>query len=481
MKIRETISRQVIDPETRKRWISIAYMALTCAMLLHHVYVTMYFATVESGAIPFRFLWIFLAGATFFLGRMWKDPCSWLLTVLLLMKFLRIAIPMPEEIREIQTIYELCVYAFFLCYGAGRALNAKDRKTLVKAFCGLWTAAMTVYACIGLYTVWTGTVVHNLGTKSFYIHASEERLWPIYHPVEAGTLTAVSIGVALAGFFLTERKALRVLYIPAGILIFLTGAFCVSRTGYVLTAAGISAALCVVLVERVWKKPRKGFGFTLLRLAAACAVFAALTLGLILIQQKMVPAYTALRSRGGLISTAAAEAVDAGTELGNRAFVTDEGADGFLTGRLTIWIHVCSGMDHYPIYLLIGQGVLNPMEHINGFIRYGNGMGTIYHLHSTFIQTLWESGIPGFLVFTAFFGFFAWNALRLITDRSAPLWQRMIPIPAMLCWLADLVDCTGYCNFGKPPMTILYFFTGLTIAIARERRKKKKQTGAEKA
>ena len=63
------------------------------------------------------------------------------------------------------------------------------------------------------------------------------------------------------------------------------------------------------------------------------------------------------------------------------------------------------------------------------------------------------------------------------------MWERMLFLPAALCWLADMVDCTGYCNWGKPPMTILYFFTGLTIAAARERRKQKKknQTGAEKA
>ena len=40
--------------------------------------------------------------------------------------------------------------------------------------------------------------------------------------------------------------------------------------------------------------------------------------------------------------------------------------------------------------------------------------------------------------------------------------------------LADMVDVAGYCNYGKPPMTILYLFTGLTIAIARENRKQKK-------
>ena len=53
-----------------------------------------------------------------------------------------------------------------------------------------------------------------------------------------------------------------------------------------------------------------------------------------------------------------------------------------------------------------------------------------------------ESGIPGFLLFAAFFGIFAWNAFLLLRDRRLPMWQRILPIPAALCWLADMADCT---------------------------------------
>jgi len=125
---------------------------------------------------------------------------------------------------------------------------------------------------------------------------------------------------------------------------------------------------------------------------------------------------------------------------------------------------------------LIGTGVHDPMHHINYYIRYGLALPYIYHFHSTFIQTLWESGIPGFLLFTAFFGIFLWNAFLLFRNRKLPFWQRLIPLPAFLCWLADMVDVAGYCNWGKPPMTLLYLFAGLTIAFAREMRKGEKQS-----
>jgi hypothetical protein len=472
-------------------------MVLTCLMMMHHVYVTIFFATVESGAITFRYPWVFLAGATFLMGRMWKDRCCRLLTALLLIKILRVAIPMPAEAWELQSIWWLCIYAFYVCYGAGRALNRKDRETLVRWFCGLWTLAMTVFACLGLYAVLNNAEIPNLGTSGFYVHPSEHRLWPIFHPVEGGAMTAVSIGVAAVGFFMTRRKILRAVYALAAAAMLVAGAFCVSRTSYVLTALGICAPACLLLYEGLQKWQRPGKAFAALRICAVCAAFAMLALGMVFLQMRIVPAVQSLQGKGmPLISAAAAETSGGNAEaeetlpaeetepeegaepagpvtVDTRDFVTNEGFDGFLTGRYEIWFMVCSGISHYPIYALIGQSVYEPMEHLNDFIRGGLALGNVYHLHSTFIQTLWESGIPGFLLFFAFFVIFLRNAWELIRDRSLPAGLRLISMPAMLCWLADMVDMAGYCNWGKPPMTLLYFFTGVTIAIARENRKRR--------
>ena len=477
MTFREKVSRRVIDPETRDRRITWVYMALALLALMHHVYVTVYFPFPENGAIPFRFAWVILAGVTIVLGRMWKDWGSRILTALLLIKILRIAIPAPELVRETQADFENCIYAFYICYGAGRVFSRKDRETFISLFCALWTLAMVVFSCIGLYVVFSGNPVPNLGDRPFEINIYENRLWPVYHPVEAGTMAALSLAVALAGFFITKRKALRALYIPAAVVIFLLNIFCISRTSYILTAMGIGAPVAMLLYELMARRGRQGKTFTLLRTAAAFAAFAGVAALALLLQMKAVPAYNTLRSSGGLISTAAAEGTQpAAVEIIPRAFVTEEGADGFLTGRLAIWIHCCSGISHMPIYALTGAGVYEPMEHINTVIRAGLALQYIYHFHSTFIQTLWESGIPGFLLFVSFFGIFAVNAVRLILNRNLPLWQRLIPLPALLCWLADMVDCSGYCNWGKPPMTLLYLFTGLTVVLARAARETQQQT-----
>lgn len=493
---RETMNIRIMDPAARSRWITWIYTVFTLVMLLHHVYVTIYFPFPENGAIPLRFVWVFWAGVTIVLGRMWKDKCFWILTALLLMKFLRIAIPTPELLSETQTVYEICIYAFYICYGTGRVLGGEDRKRFISLFCALWTLAMVVYACIGLYTAFTGIEVPNLGNRPFTLPANEKRLWPVYHPVEAGTLAALSIAVALIGFFMTKRKVLRWLYFLAMFAIFLLNVFCASRTSYILSAMAIGIVSAMLLYETLQQWKKQGKGFRLLRLGVSFAAFAALTFLLIFVQMRAIPVFNSLKSQD-LISTAAAEETVEGSaestasemsdpaeesteadgnRLGTRAFVSDKGIDGFLTGRLQIWIHCCSGISHYPIYALIGAGVYDPMEHINTFIRYGLALPYIYHFHSTFIQTLWESGIPGFLLFTVFFGIFLWNAFLLFRNRKLSFWQRLIPLPAFLCWLADMVDVAGYCNYGKPPMTLLYLFAGLTIALAHENKKGAKQS-----
>ena len=486
--MKEKICRRIIRPDTRDRRITWVYMIFACAMLLHHVWVTIYFADPENGAFLWAW-WLALAAVTVTLGRMWKDKCFWILTGLLLLKVLRVAVPMPYVLHTwVQGIYAVCLYAFVICYGAGRVLAEKDRKTFIALFCGLWTLAMTVLSCFSLYTVWTGTEIANLGTKSFYINPSENRLWPIYHPVEGGTLASVSLAAAAAGFCLTRRKWVRGLYIPAMVMIFLTGVFCSSRTSYILTAMGVCVPAGMMLYEALCRRGKPGKAFSALRITAACAVYAGLVLAVILLQLRVVPVYNALRGQGGggvsaaLAENAAAaeEASAASAQLSAREFVLNRGADRFLTGRIKIWESVLEALGRNPTRLLWGQSVSEVMGPVNAVLEE-KGLEAVYHTHSTFLQTLWESGIPGFALFFAFFLIFVRNAFGLMADRKAPMWQRLIPVPAALCWIADMADCTGYCNWGKPPMTILYVFAGLTVAIARERRKQKKEEteGAE--
>ena len=470
--MKETIRRRVIDPGTRDRWISVSYMVLACVMLLHHVWVTVHFATPENGALALRFPWVILAGAGFFLGRLWKDKTFWILAALLLLKMLRVAVPMPEKLSDTQTVYELCLYAFGICYAAGRVLDPEDRKRFVSLFCGLWTAAMAALACAGLYAVWNNAVIPNLGNKPIFVEKS--RLWMVYHPVEGGGLASVTVAIAMIGIHLSRRRAVKALYGAAAAVIFLAGVFTNSRTSDILSAFAVSAPVCLAAYE--WRNSGKeSRRQKALRIAGACLLFAVLSLALIVLQTKIMPLYNAVRSRGGawVPSALAEDAAAAAPRLKTREFVLDKGMNGFLTDRVRIWAKALEAMKDKPSLFLTGQSVYRFMEPLREY-----GLASKYHLHSTFMQTLWENGIPGLLLFAGFFGIFAVNAFRLAADRGAPRWMRLLPLPAVLCWMADFVDCTGYCNWGKPAMTVLYFFTGLTIAAALERRKKERMKDA---
>ena len=58
-------------------------------------------------------------------------------------------------------------------------------------------------------------------------------------------------------------------------------------------------------------------------------------------------------------------------------------------------------------------------------------------------------------------------------NRHLPKWQRMITMPAKACHVGDAIECSACTEFGYPPMTILYLFIGLTIAIGKESTKQK--------
>ena len=94
------------------------------------------------------------------------------------------------------------------------------------------------------------------------------------------------------------------------------------------------------------------------------------------------------------------------------------------------------------------------------------------HCHSLYLETIMQTGIPGFLLWLLGIVLLLLNAFRLMKNRNLPMWQRVIALPAMACLVGELAECSACTEFGYPPMTILYLFIGLTIAIGKESSKK---------
>ena len=77
-----------------------------------------------------------------------------------------------------------------------------------------------------------------------------------------------------------------------------------------------------------------------------------------------------------------------------------------------------------------------------------------------------ENGILALLAYVAFMVFFLFRAIRLIRARGIPLWQRLIPFPALALMVSEFVEVTTNVSSGLPTMTIFYLFIGLTGGLA---------------
>ena len=470
------IDSRIIDPVSRYRPISLIYIVFACAMLMHHVYITIHFSSISFGPSIFRIPWIIFGVVSFFLGRMWKDKGFWFLAAWLLLKYLRVAIPDAAHLKKVYNVYQLCFYAFFGCYAIGRVLSEKDRKTFISLFCALWTAAVVVLFSLGLYTAWTGIEIKNLGSKAIRITDGDFRLATVYYPVECGVLASVSIAMALIAISLSRHKAVKTLYLLAIPVMVITGALTVTRMSNITNALVFSFAICYAFSRGktgpagLFKRMPKAA-----RYAVAIAAFAVLSVGLIYVQQKIVPGFNALRTQKGLVirSAMAETAAETGNAIADRPIEFGGGIDTFLNGRITIWKNVLAAMKEDRSLILWGQSTVNIIAPVNE-IRIPNGLYKVYHAHNTLIQAFLENGIPGFLLYFSFLLYFLKNAFQLLWCKTAPTWQRFLPIPTLICWCVDMIDCTGYVNLGRPPMTILYVFAGLTIAVAADYRRQRK-------
>jgi len=465
----QIIGHRIIDSSTRYRAISIAYIIYACIMLMHHVYVTIYFSAVPYGPSVFKIPWIIFVIVSILLGRMWKDKGFWILLALVLLKYLRVAIPIADHLRETMHVYRLCFYAFFGCYSIGRVLSEDDRKTFIQLFSALWTIAVTVLFSLGIYTAWTGIEIKNLGYYSVRIMYG--RLGTVYHPVETGILASISIAIVLVAFCIYKNRIIKCLYLVPVPMFLVVGALTGTRASYILSSLELSFFICMMIFshkkdkQQADEKKQK-----VIKLVLSLSVFIILSVFLIVLQNNITPVFNSLRQQT-VVSAAQNPVPSTDTEFLERQFNLYGNIRSISNGRIDTWRAVLIAAQRQPKIFLWGQSLYNTMAPVDA-IMAEKGWLIVYHTHNTLIQTFLENGIPGLLLFLLFFILFIKNALFLIFNRTTSLWQRLLPLPAVVCWMADMVDCTAYVDFGKPPMTILYVFTGLTIAVSTVMRKK---------
>ncbi len=467
----KTIDRKVLDPETRLRIVTRIYMAVAVLLLLHHVYVTIYHKEVLTGARDLYIPFILFAGASFFMGKLWKDKLFWVFAALLVLKVVRTAMFGDYPVLVSVTYFVLSVYAFFICYAVARVVPREQWKGFLSVLCFLWTAAALVYAAFGLRVAFTGVPVSNLGTEAFTIH-DDHRLYLIYHAVSSGVILSVCMSVAILGCILAKNTFLRLFYAAAALVLFFTCSLTGTRTAFVMSGANLALLLCIPLYDRL--KPGVPQ-----RTPAAVGKYALLFVSLLLVtgtvaflQSRSAGLLQYVQVRGGLLFSAAHAEGDAVLdEINMRGFAFSTEEYGFLNGRFEHWGIVLKAVFSDPETLFLGRSVYDTMLPVND-LRLSEGLLPLYHCHNTFLQYLLENGLPGLLLYCSFVFTFLFHAFRVLTNSALPFWQRALPVCTVLCIMEGLIDNTCHVNFGYPQMTALYLFAGFTVTISRQERDK---------
>ena len=479
----ETVDRKVLDRNTRAKGITYAYMAVAVLLLLHHIYVTVYQKTVLTGARDFYIPFILFAGASIFMGKLWKDKLFWVFAALLVLKIARTAVFGTYALTVSVTYFVLSVYAFFICYAIARVVPRKMWKSFLSVLCFLWTAASVVYAAFGLKVAFTGVPIYNPGTEAFTVNL-DHRLYLIYHAVTSGVILSVCMSMAVLGCILSKNRILRAFYASAAVILFCTCSMTGTRTAFVMSGMNLALMMFIPLYDRL--KPdlsrsrlRAAGKYLLLALALL------LVTGLIAFTQplatNLLPVSEAQATDEAVegavpVDEAAVDTLaEGGTvleEINARGFGFSSEEYGFLNGRFDHWGYVLKTVFEDPSLLFFGDSVYNTMVPVNEY-RASLGLLPLYHCHNTFLQYLLENGIPGLLLYCTFIFTFLFHAWRVLTNRNLLFWQRALPVCAILCVAEGLIDNTCHVNFGYPQMTALYLFAGFTITLSRETRRKK--------
>lgn len=462
----KAVDRKIIDPETRLKGVTVAYIVLAAAALLHHIYVTMYHKYVLTGYTDLGVPLLIFSIITFLFGKLWKDKVSWILLALLCLKYVRSAYEGQQVLNDTTYIYFMSVYAFFGCYGVGRALSRKYWKTFLSAFCCLWTLAALVLASIGLYVIVTRIPIPNFGTEWFTIAGN--RAYFVYEPVTAGIILSICMFVALLGCSLTKKRILQGLYILSSLVFFSAGSFTGTRTAYMLSAFLLALLLYIPLRDRVKPGCPKNAALTAGKYCLLFTVCIAAAVAVAFIHSWSLNLLKGIQLQSGLlVSTAYAETEMSLPEITRRDLQLNAGLSYFLSGRLELWKDTLKILTSGPRNLFIGQSVYNPMDLINNF-RQSQGLMRLSHCHNTFIQIFLENGLPGLILYLSFIVVFVLHAEKLIRNHELPFWQRILPFGTLLCLAEGMVENTCHVTYGYPQMTILYLFAGFTVALSRQ-------------
>ncbi len=316
-----------------------------------------------------------------------------------------------------------------------RATRSRSKPTEPARFMTMLVVAVPLYVVVAL-------VAFALG---YLCLTYKLQRWPWFGSVEnLAVLSAIIAALPTTAFLLAGRHGgmehgLRVLQTLLGLFAtpLMIGALWITYSRGAMLALMLSTLITVALL---WLGRRKG-SVRSTSISSVASLLLLLTMGGGVLLATMLPGKAlAANDAETPARTVQAEGMDMTiTEMANPAS---------FSARLGYWRVALRIVREHP---LLGVGLGNfgmaygPEQDIDA--------GDVRNAHSVLLQNLCEVGIPGFLLFVAFWGYFLWRALQRLRDRSTPLDLSQVALIVSL--LAFLIHATIDINFSHPSLVMM--------------------------
>lgn len=362
---------------------------------------------------------------------------------------------------DVETVYGAAV--LLIAFSAGLLLDAAGRAKLLNWVSALFCGFYTLLAAAGIFVFLTYTYIHLppenawITINDYYGGGSLVALQLLYHRNIASAWLYVALFLLIYQFFNCQSRLWRIPITLSALIDFVALGLCRCRT--VQVAAAISLAMLAMLLVLKYVHPRKKLAYVpLLALTLAGVTvlgykgFDLAAQGVSSLSRLTAPAFiqTYMASDDQLDPEYFGIILEVAEQYENRSDAGENGAGetgaeetfGYsddrdflsdastMTGRSSIWRTVIPAVQQRPQTLLSGQlsrDVLTvPLQYMPG----------IMHMHSSPIQTLLLTGLPGLLLAASVM---ALLILRLIRVFFSARPQLSLPVKLLTVPLTGLM------------------------------------------
>lgn len=309
------------------------------------------------------------------------------------------------------------VCAYLLCFPFAAATGDGQRQR------GLKLMAMVFAIAAAAFAGFAGLLVFRRLPQWLdgYVFWDGARFGVMGHPNICATILMIGAGLTAGFAARTKRLWIRILLLILIALEFGALSLTNGRTAIILSCLMFGGIMFCILRKPGWKR-------CVLALAAAVAVMVCLFSVSRALYSKNEARLTELARQS------AQTGEETGLALNGDGTLKTENEQGdmannlkSLNGRTVIWTGAVKGIRANPRILLVGT------ENAGPIISQYSGWTGIQHAHNSWVEVLYQLGLPGLLAALALTVMAVWNAAVLLW-RNADLWKSIVTM-VVLCLL----------------------------------------------